>query len=145
MLAIAAMFIAAGGFIHLREWLDTYRHVPPDVAGAAVVRVGFPANAVTSLIVAAALAICAWRKSRFAPQVVLAAVVFQLGSLAALIATRTDSLFGWAEPTWTLGANQSRAVEIGALLSLAAVAVIAAQQRRNERQALVPLPATPGG
>ena len=44
LIVVAAVFVAAEG-IHLREWLDTYRHVPASVPGAAVVRVGFPVNA----------------------------------------------------------------------------------------------------
>jgi hypothetical protein len=106
-----------------------------------VVRLGFPLNAATSLIIAAALVFCALRKSPFAPYVVTGAVLFQMGSLGALIATRTGSLFGWSEPTWTLGANQTLAVEIGALLSLVAVVVAAAVQRLESSRVELPLPA----
>lgn len=141
LLAAAATYIAAGGFVHLREWLDTYRDVPAAAAGSAVVRLGFPLNAATSLMIAAALAFCAWRKSRFTRYIVAGAVLFQVGSLGALIATRTGSLFGWSEPIWTLGANQTVAVETGALLSLAAVAVAAAVQRRESSRAELMLPA----
>lgn len=125
----SAAFIAAGGVIHVREWLDVYRHVPADVPGAAVVRIGFPLNAAASLIVALALLFCAWRRSRFTPHVVVAAVLFQAGALAALIVTRTGSLLGWSEPGWTIAAEQTRAVEVGALVALAAVSVITAQRR----------------
>lgn len=126
----AAAFVTAGGFIHLREWLDIYRHVPEAAAGAAVVRVGFPVNAAVSVLVAAALAFCAWRRRRISPTVVALAAALQVASLGALITTRTSSLFGWAEASWTTGANQARAVEIGALLSLAAVGALAAAERR---------------
>ena len=143
LLATAATYVAAGGFVHLREWLETYRDVPAAAAGSAVVRIGFPLNAATSLVIAAALAFCAWRTSRFTPYVVAGAVVFQVGSLAALIATRTGSLFGWSEPIWTVGANQTVAVEIGALLSLAAVAVAAAVQRRDHSHPELMLAAVP--
>lgn len=134
MLAAAALFVAAGGFVHLREWLDIYRHVPADAAGSAVVRLGFPVNVAISLLVAVALVICGIRRSRFTPHVVVAAAVFQIGSLGALIATRTGSLLGWAEPSWTAGANQSLAVEVGALVALTAVAIIAFGDRHNERR-----------
>lgn len=134
LLLAAALFVAAGGFVHLREWLDTYRHVPASAAGAAVVRVGFPMNAAASVAVAVALALCAVRRTRFAPHIIAAAMVFQAASLAALILTRTGSFLGWAEPIWTLGADQSRAVEIGALLSLTAVVAVAILQRRGGQQ-----------
>lgn len=38
--------------------------------------------------------------------------------------------FGWAEPVWTVGADQIRAVEIGALVSLAAVVALSVSERR---------------
>lgn len=125
MLAAAAFFVAAGGYVHLREWVTTYRDVPSGIPGAAVVRIGFPVNAAISFLVAAALAVLVVRRSRLSPYVVGAALVLQVGSLAAVIVTRTGSLFGWTEASWTLAANQSRAVEIGALLALAAIPLIA--------------------
>lgn len=131
---LATMFIVAGGIIHLREWLEIYRYVPAGVAGAAVVRVGFPLNAVASLVLVGGLAFTFWRRSRYAPHAMVAAAVFQVASLAALIGTRIGSLFGWSEPSWTRAAEQTRAVEIGALLILTAVAAIVVQQRRIERQ-----------
>ena len=130
LLLAAALFVAAGGFVHLREWLDTYRQVPASAAGAAVVRIGFPVNAATSVVVALALAFVAIRRMHVRSHVVVAAILFQAGSLAALILTRTGSLLGWTEPIWTLGADQSRAVEIGALISLTTVLAVAALQRR---------------
>ena len=138
-LAAAAIYVAAGGFVHLREWLDIYRNVPAAAAGSAVVRVGFPFNAGVSLVVAVALGFCAWRRSRLTSYVVAGAALFQVASLGALIVTRTGSLFGWSERTWTPGANQTLAVEVGALLSLAAVvAVAAAERRQRSRLDIVP-------
>lgn len=125
MFVTAAMFVAAGGYVHLRDWLNLYRHLPADSAGAAVVRVGFPINAALSLVLASALVVCALRMSRLAPLVGIAAALFQVGSLAMLIATRTGTVVGWTEPTWTGGPSVSRAVEIGALLSLSAIGVLA--------------------
>lgn len=129
------MFVAAGGFIHAREWLETYRHVPADVAGSAVVRVGFPVNVAISALVTAALVACLATRSRFTPVVAGAALLFQAGALSFLIVSRTGSVFGWQEPAWTLGANQSRAVEIGALITLSAVLMIAALRRRSSEPA----------
>jgi len=132
LVVAAAVFTLAGGFVHLREWLDGYRDVPASLPGSFVVRIGFPVNAAASVVLAAALTYCAVRASRLAPLVLAGAAVFQAGSLATLILTRTGSVLGWAEPVWTRGANQSRAVEIGALLALTAVASIAAMQRRHD-------------
>lgn len=138
VLAIAA-FVAAGGYIHLREWLDTYRSIPSSVPGSAVVRLGFPVNAAISFLLAALLVAVALRASRTnrATNVVLGATaLFQIGSLASLILSRTDSVFGWSEAVWTRGADQSRAVEIGALVILAGV--VGLQQAMRRRQ-LVPI------
>jgi hypothetical protein len=120
----AALFIAAGGFIHLKEWLATYRHVPATVPGSALVRVGFPLNAAASATLAVALVACAFWPRRLTPVVVAAAVLFEVGSLTTLILSRTGSVLGWMEPIWTRGADQTRAVELGALMSLAAVIAI---------------------
>lgn len=115
------MFVAAGGFVHARDWLGIYRLVPADLAGAAVVRVGFPINVGISALLVVVLMACAVSRSRFTPLVAAGGFLFQAGSLASLILSRTGSLFGWQEPAWTLGADQSRAVEIGALIALTGI------------------------
>ena len=122
----SALFVAAGGFVHFREWFDTYRHLPGSVAGVAVVRVGFPIEGFVSAVVVGALVYCIARRSRFTPLVIAGAIVFEAAALATLIATRTGNVFGWSEHVWTLGANESRAVEIGALVALVAVAAVGA-------------------
>jgi len=129
LILIAALFVLAGGYVHLREWQDAYRALPSGVPGRDVVRVGFPINAAMSLVVALGLALTTIRFRRLAPFALVGAVLFQAGSLAAVIISRTGSLFGWMEPIWTLGANQSRALEIGALVNLGIVVAIAAVQR----------------
>ena len=132
LVLVAAVFVAAGGFIHLRDWLDIYRNVPSSVAGAGVVRVGFPVNVGVSVVLAVALVVTVFRWRRFAPAVVGATLVFQAASLAALIVSRTGSLAGWMEHAWTEGANQTRAVEIGALVALTAVvAIVGAQSQAS--------------
>lgn len=128
----AALFVGAGGFVHLREWLDTYRDVPADAPGAAVVRLGFPLSAGLSVLVVAALVLTAFRLRRLAPFVLIGALLFQAGALAALIVSRTGSLVGWSEEGWTLGADQARAVEIGAMVVLALVVALAAGERRSQ-------------
>ena len=139
LLLAAATFVAASGWVHLREWLDVYRDVPATAAGAAVVRVGFPVSAAVSAVVVLALLATALRgrRTRTYVGVAAAAALFQAGSLAALILSRTGSLFGWAEPVWTRGADQIRAVEIGALAVLGVVAAILALQRRRPTPASV--------
>jgi hypothetical protein len=130
------MFTAAGGYVHLREWLDTYRAVPADAPGAAVVRVGFPLNAAASFLVAVALLATLVVATRFSRHVVVAAIVLQVGSLGMLIATRTGSVLGWTEPVWTRAANQSRAVEIGALVVLLAAIALTTLARRAQSSAV---------
>jgi hypothetical protein len=134
LLLVAAGFVGAGGFIHLREWLDTYRNVPASVPGADVVRVGFPVNATFSALIAVALIVTAFVASRRLIALVAAiALVFQAGSLAALILSRTGSILGWSEPVWSPAANQTRVVEIAALVALtAAIALVAVQNRRTD-------------
>jgi hypothetical protein len=122
LLLVLAAFVAAGGFIHLREWLDTYRNVPAAAPGSAVVRIGFPVNAGLSLALALAIvaSVLFVRSPRFAAAVVVVTGGFEAASLATLILSRTGSVFGWSEPVWTTGADQSRAVEIGALVVVVA-------------------------
>ena len=130
LIVVAAALVAAGGYIHLREWLDTYRNVPSAAPGSFVVKIGFPVNAATSLVVAGALLAAAWRFQRYLTVIVAGAVAFQAASLAALIQSRTGSVFGWKEPVWTDGANQARAVEIAALLALVGVIGLRSRVRR---------------
>jgi hypothetical protein len=134
----AAVFTVGGGAIHLREWLDTYRNTPVAAPGSALVRIGFPLNAVASALLAVALVAAAFWLRRLAPLVVAATVLFEAGSLVVLILSRTGSVLGWSEPVWTRGASQARAVEIGALFTLAAVTLIARSRRhlvRDRRRA----------
>ncbi|MFN2505347.1 MAG: hypothetical protein ABR540_14175, partial [Acidimicrobiales bacterium] len=115
--AIAAL-VAAGGYVHLREWLGSYRSLPSAVPGAVVVKAGFPITAAISAVLAIVLIAMALRRqdrNRTTAVVLGVTAVFQAASLAALILSRTDSVFGWSEPAWTRGADQIRAIEIGAL------------------------------
>ena len=133
LLAIAAL-VAAGGYVHLREWLESYRSLPSAVPGAAVVRAGFPITAAISAVLAIGLIALALRRrswSRSTAVLLGVTAVFQAVSLAVLILSRTDSVFGWSEPAWTRGADQIRAVEVGALIGLAQVAGLRAMMRRH--------------
>ena len=139
MLLAAAAFSTAGGYIHLREWLDSYRGVPASSPGGWVVRIGFPVNAAASLLLAIALLLVATGLPRLVVPALVASIGFQAGSLGVLIATRTGSVFGWSEPVWTHGADQTRAVEIGALLALAAAGALFTATRTS-RPVPVPVP-----
>jgi hypothetical protein len=131
MLLAGAVFTAAGGYIHLREWIETYREVPASAPGAAVVRIGFPVNAGVSLVLAVGLALVATLLPRLVAPVVVASILFQAGSIAVLIGTRVGTVLGWTEPVWTPAADQTRAVEIGALLALGAASVLLRASRRE--------------
>jgi hypothetical protein len=137
LILIAALFVLAGGYVHLREWQDTYRSLPSIVPGRDVVRIGFPVNAALSLLLALGLVLTAVRLRRLAPIVLVGAVLFQAGSLAAVVISRNTTLFGWMESTWTLGANQSVALEIGALVNLVLVLALASIRHRTPRPAVV--------
>ena len=135
LVAASALFVAAGGVIHLTEWLDTYRDVPSNVPGSEVVTVGFPVNVAVSALAVAALGLAAWKLPHLLWLVVAGTFLFQAASLATLILSRTGSVFGWTEPTWNDAANRTRAVEIGALLCLAALGGILAMQRDGWKNA----------
>ncbi len=128
-LALSSEFILAGGFIHLREWLDVYRRVPATAPGAAVVRVGLPLNTAASLVIVIALVLVVRRRGRLTQPVIFGALAFQVASLATLIASRVDSVFGWSEPTWTSGADQTRAVELAAIAALIVLAALSRHER----------------
>lgn len=134
MVVLSAMLIGAGGFIHLREWLDVYRQVPASAPGAAVVRIGFPLNAAASLVLVIALVLVFRRPSRLTQPVIFAAIAFQAASLAALIATRVGSVLGWSEPSWTAAAEQTRAVEAAAIVALLALATLSHRDRTGGRR-----------
>lgn len=119
----AATYTLLGGYVHLNEWLNGYRNIPASVPGSWVVRIGFPLNTAASVLLAAVLILAALRLPKLVVPTLAANVGFQLSSLGILIATRVGSVFGWAEPSWTPGANRARAVEIGAVL-LSALAVV---------------------
>lgn len=145
MVVLSAMFIAAGGFVHLREWLDIYRHVPASTPGAALVRIGFPVNAAASLVLVIALVLVLRRPSRLTQPTILAALAFQAASLATLIATRVGSVLGWSEPTWTLGAEQTRAIEAAAIVALLALAAVTIHDRTSDHTSGVSMGPAPRG
>ncbi|MGI8810713.1 MAG: hypothetical protein ACR2KK_23275 [Acidimicrobiales bacterium] len=97
-------------------------------------KVGFPITAAISAVLAIVLIVMALRRqewNRTTAVVLGITAIFQVASLAVLILSRTDSVFGWSEPAWTRGADQIRAVEVGALICLAQVAGLRAMVRQH--------------
>lgn len=129
LLTLSAVLMAAGGALHVRDWLRTYRAVPWEVPGAWVVRVGFPVNAAISLLFAA-LIILAATGPRLRPYAIAGAIAFQAASLVALVLSRNGGVFGWTEPSWTMEARQIRTLEIATILALALAAVAGRVRRR---------------
>lgn len=140
LVAIAAALVAAGGWVHLREWLDIYRDVPSSTPGAFVVTVGFPAQVAVSLGAVLALLLAAVRWRRLLPVILAATLLFQIGALVSLVLTRTGSFLGWSEPIWTTGADQTRALELGAIGALLLVAAVLGLERRQSNPTLSPPP-----
>jgi hypothetical protein len=124
LLLLSALFVAAGGVIHLREWLDIYRDVPASLPGADVVRLGFLINAAVSAGIAVALLGAVFLGRRASAAIVAGAALFEAASLATLVWSRRGSVFGWTETGWSRGATQTGRVEIGALVVLAALIVL---------------------
>lgn len=119
----AATFILAGGYIHLDLWRGGYR---------AIEYIGplFVANAVASVLLVVALLL------RADMRVALAGVVFSVGSLVALVLSRTTGLLGFTERGWSDMAVQATTAELGAIVAIALVMV--ARSRSMPALAAVP-------
>jgi len=121
---LAAGFVFAGGLIHYSLWSDGYRFIPS---------IGplFLANLVVSVLVAVAL-LASGR-----PAVLAAGAALSLGSLGALVASRTVGLLGFTE-SWTEQSFQVVAAEAAAVVALAMVATIRSRDRRVPAYAMSP-------
>ncbi len=137
----AALFVAAGGFVHAREWLDTYRDVPSNVPGVEVVSIGFPVTAALSAIVVLLLVGSAIWRPVWLRTIAVLTFGWQAVSIGALVLSREDSVFGWMEPTYTLGAEQTLAVEIGAMVCTAALVGLDWLRRREGAPSASPVTA----
>lgn len=117
---LAAGLVLAGGLIHYDLWMDGYRSIPS---------IGplFMTNLVASVLVAVALLVSG------RPAVVAAGAALSIGSLGALVASRTVGFLGFTE-SWTDQSVQIIAAEIGAMVTLAMVATV----RSRLRNVLVP-------
>ena len=120
----AATFVFAGGYIHFDLWRDGYR---------AIEYIGplFVANAVVSAVLMLALLV------RPDVRVAVAGAVFSVGSLIALVLSRTTGLLGFTERGWSDMAVQATTAEIGAIVAIALVMV--ARGRSTPALALLPI------
>lgn len=123
LVVAAGIFVIAGGYVHAREWWDVYRDLPASVPGAWVVRIGFPVQAVVSVVVGGAL-LMASRHLAWLPAVVAGALALQVGSVGALVTSSEGTLLGWSEPGYSQSAQQALAVEGGAVVCLLGVLVL---------------------
>lgn len=119
----AATFVLAGGYIHFDLWRDGYR---------AVTYIGpmFVANAVLSVLLALALLL------RPSLRVAVTGVVLSVGSLVALVLSRTTGLLGFTERGWSEMAVQATTAELGAVVAIALLMV--ASSRATPAPALLP-------
>lgn len=117
----AAVFVLAGGLVHLQLWDSGYRAVP-------YIGPLFVANGVVSAALALAVLV-----RRFRP-VVLGGIAFSLATLVALVMSRTVGVLGFTERAWTDQAVRATTAEVGAIVAFAALLVML-----NRRRQLVPV------
>ncbi len=111
---VGAVLVLVGGVLHYLIWDEDYRSIPDGaVPGLDVVKIGFPVNAVLSVLLAVAIVAFARR-----PVVWLAAALFEAAGMVALVLSREGSLFGWKEPDWSTDAKRVLTVEILAVVAL---------------------------
>jgi len=106
----AATFLLVGGGIHLDLWRSGYRGI--DYIGPL-----FVANVAVSALLVLALLI------RPNVRVAIAGILFAVGSIAALVLSRTTGLLGFTERAWTHMAVQATTAEFGAVIAMAYVLV----------------------
>lgn len=110
---VAALAVLAGGAVHLQQWLTVFRDqsIGPT----------FLANAVASLIVAVALVATDHRAVRWA---VLAGLALSIGSLVALVASRTVGLPGFEATGYDVAEIEAIVAESVATAALVAALVV---------------------
>jgi hypothetical protein len=102
---VAAGMMLGGGAVHLTLWMHGYRGIP-------YIGTMFLVNAVMSALAAVGLVLSA------AKPIALFAVALSLGSLAALVLSRTVGLVGFMD-SWTPASVQVIATELGATIAIA--------------------------
>lgn len=132
---VSAIGVLAGGLLHLKIWDSDYRDLPSDagIPGAWVVKTGFPINTAVSVLVAAAVAVCAFGLLRvIRPYLIPVALAVEVASIGALVASRQSSIFGWAEKGYDSQAKQVLLVEIVTVVLLVGAAVLPTLLRRRQ-------------
>lgn len=104
----AVTFVVIGGLVHLQLWRSGYKGIPI-VGDAFLVNV-----ALAGVLALAVLVRNDWRVN-------LAGVLFSIGSLGALLMSRTVGFLGFTERAWTERAVQATTAEIGAIVAFAAI------------------------
>lgn len=106
----AAAFVVIGGLVHLQLWRTGYREIP---------YIGnlFIANVVVSAVLALVVLVLSNRVVTFG------GILFALGSLGALVMSRTVGILGFTEREWTDQALRATTAELGAIVAFAALLV----------------------
>lgn len=130
--ALAAVLVAAGGIWHAVLWQDRYRDLPSQIPGVSVVKVGFPINAVASIVIAVLLVLLVGRLI-----IILAALALQLGSIAALVDARTAVVLGWEDKVWDTPAVGVLALELVASALLVGLALLVVRRLNGREGAAV--------
>lgn len=112
-----------GGLIHYQLWQSGYRGIP-------YIGPMFIANMVASAAVALLILF------RNDVKVVLAGMILSVGSLVALVLSRTVGLLGFTERAWTVQAVRATTAEFGAIVAFAVILVGFSQRRTT--LALIP-------
>jgi O-antigen/teichoic acid export membrane protein len=120
----AALFLLVGAGIHLDLWRTGYR-------GIRWIGPLFVANVAVSAVLIVALLVSA------DVRVAASAVAFALGSMVALVLSRTTGLLGFTERAWTDMAVQATTAELGAVVAIAFALV--AMRRSAPAPATVPV------
>lgn len=113
---VAALLLLAGGAVHLDLWQGGYQAIP-------YVGPLFLLNVVLSVAVALVVLV------RMNKVTVAAGVALAVGSLTALVLSRTVGLLGFMESRWTPDALRTVAAEFGVIVALA-LAVFVERNRR---------------
>lgn len=108
-----ALLVLLGGAVHLQQWTSVFRDQP--------IGPTFLVNAAASLVVAVALVAT---DDRAVVWPVLAGLALSVGSLLALLASRTVGLVGFEATGYDVAEHQAIVVEALATLVLAAALVV---------------------
>jgi hypothetical protein len=118
---LAAVAVAVGGLLHLKDWDESKKDLPSQIPGVWVVQEGFLVNAAASLVLAALLVATAFGALiAFRRFVIPAALALEMASIAALLLSRGPGVFGWQEKGagYQDRPGQILAVEIAAVVLL---------------------------